>query len=139
MIGCFSYFFFSSRRRHTRCALVTGVQTCALPICSRLTPAPKVPALPKPIAPIATIDDLSDEELAAFNDYSALADDQVQDIPEDVLALDRDMPNLTVKGGSMAFDEIDFDDIIGPDPTKEEWEGQRRDLRSAGGRVGKEW
>src|SRR3546814_11848630 len=28
----FSFFFFSSRRRHTRCALVTGVQTCALPI-----------------------------------------------------------------------------------------------------------
>src|SRR3546814_9659400 len=26
------YVFFSSRRRHTRCALVTGVQTCALPI-----------------------------------------------------------------------------------------------------------
>src|SRR3546814_9528324 len=31
------FFFFSSRRRHTRCALVTGVQTCALPICG-LTP-----------------------------------------------------------------------------------------------------
>src|SRR3546814_11047228 len=33
-------FVFSSRRRHTRCALVTGVQTCALPIsamCSILT------------------------------------------------------------------------------------------------------
>src|SRR3546814_7078124 len=29
----FLCFFFSSRRRHTRCALVTGVQTCALPIC----------------------------------------------------------------------------------------------------------
>src|SRR3546814_4977708 len=28
----FCVFFFSSRRRHTRCALVTGVQTCALPI-----------------------------------------------------------------------------------------------------------
>src|SRR3546814_8682808 len=27
-----NHFFFSSRRRHTRCALVTGVQTCALPI-----------------------------------------------------------------------------------------------------------
>src|SRR3546814_6540542 len=26
-------FVLSSRRRHTRCALVTGVQTCALPIC----------------------------------------------------------------------------------------------------------
>src|SRR3546814_3912407 len=29
----FFFFFFSSRRRHTSCALVTGVQTCALPIC----------------------------------------------------------------------------------------------------------
>src|SRR3546814_5254855 len=29
----FVVFFFSSRRRHTRCALVTGVQMCALPIC----------------------------------------------------------------------------------------------------------
>src|SRR3546814_1107193 len=28
----FLFFFFSSRRRHTRYALVTGVQTCALPI-----------------------------------------------------------------------------------------------------------
>src|SRR3546814_6424586 len=28
----FFVFFFSSRRLHTRCALVTGVQTCALPI-----------------------------------------------------------------------------------------------------------
>src|SRR3546814_4126250 len=33
----FDHFFVSSRRRHTRCALVTGVQTCALPIC-RHTP-----------------------------------------------------------------------------------------------------
>src|SRR3546814_16273600 len=36
------FFFFSSRRRHTRCALVTGVQTCALPIscCSKSLPRP---------------------------------------------------------------------------------------------------
>src|SRR3546814_8696074 len=32
MIWILCFFFFSSRRRHTRCALVTGVQTCALPI-----------------------------------------------------------------------------------------------------------
>src|SRR3546814_4596430 len=32
MIRLSLFFFFSSRRRHTRCALVTGVQTCALPI-----------------------------------------------------------------------------------------------------------
>src|SRR3546814_2322361 len=30
-----AFFFFSSRRRHTRCALVTGVQTCALPISAQ--------------------------------------------------------------------------------------------------------
>src|SRR3546814_7683658 len=34
IVFSFLSFFFSSRRRHTRCALVTGVQTCALPICA---------------------------------------------------------------------------------------------------------
>src|SRR3546814_14218298 len=34
------FFFFSSRRRHTICALVTGVQTCALPISPRRNNAP---------------------------------------------------------------------------------------------------
>src|SRR3546814_9268260 len=36
MYAYFVFFFFSSRRRHTRCALVTGVQTCALPILSEI-------------------------------------------------------------------------------------------------------
>src|SRR3546814_6083885 len=39
-----SVFFFSSRRRHTRCALVTGVQTCALPILT--LPANELPDSP---------------------------------------------------------------------------------------------
>src|SRR3546814_4879510 len=51
MILCvsLSFFFFSSRRRHTRCAIGTGVQTCALPISRDrpLSPA----ALPGPVAP----------------------------------------------------------------------------------------
>src|SRR3546814_4237303 len=34
---CLCFFFFSSRRRHTRCALVTGVQTCALPISAAVS------------------------------------------------------------------------------------------------------
>src|SRR3546814_6062837 len=34
MVMCVSVICFSSRRRHTRCALVTGVQTWALPICA---------------------------------------------------------------------------------------------------------
>src|SRR3546814_9909623 len=37
-------FFFSSRRRHTRCALVTGVQTCALPISFAPIFLPRRPA-----------------------------------------------------------------------------------------------
>src|SRR3546814_1737239 len=46
-------FFFSSRRRHTRCALVTGVQTCALPIYpARVLPAfrPRPRRAPPPCA-----------------------------------------------------------------------------------------
>src|SRR3546814_10100877 len=35
IVYVFLIFFVSSRRRHTRCALVTGVQTCALPIYGR--------------------------------------------------------------------------------------------------------
>src|SRR3546814_12280766 len=58
VILCVSFsFFFSSRRRHTRCALVTGVQTCALPICARYqTPEPQVPQKKKsavlPLSPV---------------------------------------------------------------------------------------
>src|SRR3546814_12107038 len=37
-------FFFSSRRRHTICALVTGVQTCALPISSETLSYDKYPS-----------------------------------------------------------------------------------------------
>src|SRR3546814_1346854 len=40
----FLFFFFSSRRRHTRCALVNGVQTCALPICRSKTRSISRPA-----------------------------------------------------------------------------------------------
>src|SRR3546814_3725298 len=46
-------FFFSSRRRHTRCALVTGVQTCALPI-SRLTTRKSRPPDPNTTTPGST-------------------------------------------------------------------------------------
>src|SRR3546814_2539600 len=55
----FICFFFSSRRRHTRCALVTGVQTCALPIwewwrrtgSNRRPAACKAAALPAELRP----------------------------------------------------------------------------------------
>ena len=50
MEGCF---FFSSRRRHTRYGTVTGVQTCALPICSN--PASKFFAGNIPLSPLWSI------------------------------------------------------------------------------------
>src|SRR3546814_3947260 len=50
----FFLFFFSSRRRHTRCALVTGVQTCALPISSM----PTAQADQDPVTAVRQFDDL---------------------------------------------------------------------------------
>src|SRR3546814_14358299 len=44
-----SVFFFSCRRRHTRCALVTGVQTCALPILAWLRSLTTLPIILKGI------------------------------------------------------------------------------------------
>src|SRR3546814_15439628 len=46
-----SFFFFSSRRRHTSCALVTGVQTCALPIFpTHRRIEPEAPAIDPPVS-----------------------------------------------------------------------------------------
>src|SRR3546814_9206248 len=58
-IVCSVLFFFSSRRRHTICALVTGVQTCALPISPTavtLPVSPPAPAVPAPVAGTAPAD-----------------------------------------------------------------------------------
>src|SRR3546814_3742691 len=66
------FFFFSSRRRHTRCALVTGVQTCALPI-SLDAFGPRSWCRPEQVAvgrlPMrATAYPFPDEQLAAAGD-----------------------------------------------------------------------
>src|SRR3546814_8440475 len=55
--------FFSSRRRHTRCALVTGVQTCALPIS--LASDIKFPALTGRI--VDTADQIPADQEAALD------------------------------------------------------------------------
>src|SRR3546814_5064904 len=53
---CFYFsFFFSSRRRHTRCALVTGVQTCALPICGVRGPVHGGVTGPAPVGDVAAV------------------------------------------------------------------------------------
>src|SRR3546814_6475097 len=65
---CFvMFFFFSSRRRHTRCALVTGVQTCALPILTvrdRYGGAPVRSGAIFPDQPSPSIDELQDRRRA---------------------------------------------------------------------------
>lgn len=94
----------------------------------RVVAAPTVPPLPAPIDAAAPLDDLSDEELAGFNDVAGLDPFDVQPkLPIDVLALEKQMPGLLVKEGA-AFDDIDFDDLLGPDATKEEDANRRREL-----------
>src|SRR3546814_5784756 len=79
-------FFFSSRRRHTSCALVTGVQTCARPICGHWNPADAQHGLDAPAGqhagdmPNLVVDDngrgtLEDELKGAT--FAGLMDDDV--------------------------------------------------------------
>src|SRR3546814_3617509 len=68
------WFFFSSRRRHTRCALVTGVQTCALPILGRIAQRHGVIALDRSVirdpdvavAVAAIVDGAGPDEIATL-------------------------------------------------------------------------
>src|SRR3546814_1366849 len=78
IVMCVAFvFFFSSRRRHTRCALVTGVQTCALPIYRAGSemrargPKPRLPApFPAPYShPMSH--DLFDAANPATESYNA--------------------------------------------------------------------
>src|SRR3546814_9508830 len=55
MSGVSCMLFFSSRRRHTSCALVTGVQTCALPIYALVRIAGRVHVPPDGVDAIAKL------------------------------------------------------------------------------------
>src|SRR3546814_15664394 len=74
-------FFFSSRRRHTSCALVTGVQTCALPILRFLLPKPPADAAAYEAAIRANYGELADAFLARY---------PAKTIEESMLAATRD-------------------------------------------------
>src|SRR3546814_18095835 len=87
------FFFFSSRRRHTRCALVTGVQTCALPI----TPEAKRRALEAAAAAIRA----RAGEIAGTNakDMAAARGKGLTDALLDSLALNHDRIEGMARGG----------------------------------------
>src|SRR3546814_2676626 len=66
-------FFFSSRRRHTICALVTGVQTCALPIsvfdrgAARCRPCVRRPGLFRARPQFGAAGGIADRDRAKFD------------------------------------------------------------------------
>src|SRR3546814_4724656 len=73
------FFFFSSRRRHTRCALVTGVQTCALPI-SRYSEASLVKKLEelgivRPSTEASTLQTLKDRDYVRIENNRFFAEE----------------------------------------------------------------
>src|SRR3546814_10610762 len=69
-------FFFSSRRRHTSCALVTGVQTCALPILYEVEDGLAIVTLNRPDQMNATSPAM--RELLIEATYRAETDDAVR-------------------------------------------------------------
>src|SRR3546814_2609792 len=83
---CF-LFFFSSRRRHTRCALVTGVQTCALPIFIAELSANHNGQLERALRTI---------EVAQRSGANAI---KLQTYTADTMTIDSDRPEFIVRGG----------------------------------------
>src|SRR3546814_8449472 len=69
---CWCYFFLSSRIRHTRCALVTGVQTCALPIlCQAITDLALANDVPFTMEEFRTLNRCLDNAIAnAITEYA---------------------------------------------------------------------
>src|SRR3546814_12036634 len=80
------FFFFSSRRRHTSCALVTGVQTCALPISlpgardlptvDELAPSPTQPAEVSEVVDAVAVDSLDSDAGAVEAEDPPAAEDE---------------------------------------------------------------
>src|SRR3546814_11992887 len=89
---CFMFviFVYASRRRHTRCALVTGVQTCALPIFFEKMGGEAVPQGVRPDALVAVrglsgLDDDAVELARADRSRSALSGEEPAIGNEDAL------------------------------------------------------
>src|SRR3546814_5328230 len=79
------FFFFSSRRRHTRGALVTGVQTCALPICPANMPDDVVKKLATAMEKVITSDEFKAQMSAQGSNASYRSPDELAQIVKDDL------------------------------------------------------
>src|SRR3546814_6203529 len=108
-------FFFSSRRRHTRCALVTGVQTCALLIQSEPLPPPAVdPFANQPHAiverdgvryPLLGTAHVWKDSVSAVR--AAIASDDV-----DAVAVELDAQRLQARGNPETLAKLDLVKVI---------------------------
>src|SRR3546814_6732283 len=101
-------FFVSSRRRHTRCALVTGVQTCALPILADGSERGVGNAILVKVNQIGTLSEtLEAVELAHKNGYRAVMSHRSGETEDSTIA---DLAVATncgqIKTGSLARSEI---------------------------------
>src|SRR3546814_8545509 len=97
-------FFFSSRRRHTRCALVTGVQTCALPISGGMVSAA-----------LTDIAGSSDVFSAGFVTYSGHAKQSQLDVRSEILDTFGDVSlatALAIAAGVLANSDADVAVVI---------------------------
>src|SRR3546814_2937248 len=104
-------FFFSSRRRHTSCALVTGVQTCALPICFHMA---IVVDEYGGTAGLISLEDIIEELLGEIVDEFDVEDPMIEPLPGGDYRINARMPLDEVNDLlDAAFPEGDWDTIGG--------------------------
>src|SRR3546814_11980953 len=124
IVGWYRLSFFSSRRRHTRCALVTGVQTCALPIYDRDSLIANLPPKLQPLLDqfdAALSDDLMvpralpliEEALSmkkvAVEDKLRLTAAMDMALGHNLMTITRADPSVRPKGASKLAEEIDYE------------------------------
>src|SRR3546814_3210980 len=107
-------FFFSSRRRHTRCALVTGVQTCALPILKTVTHETVTAEALGGAITHTTKSGVAD--LAFENDIEALL--EVRRFVDFLPASNREAPPWRPTDDPGDRDEASLDTLVPPDTAK---------------------
>src|SRR3546814_18050012 len=116
------FFFFSSRRRHTRCALVTGVQTCALPIlpptpqpspgASRLAGLPRLTFVTHEARLKARIGGAADQSFDLIRASGHQLVDLVTDMtPFDVARLASGSASVVILGGYSVIPSLSVDTI----------------------------
>src|SRR3546814_8147311 len=97
-------FFFSSRRRHTRCALVTGVQTCALPISQGMSDLTQMDRLASELAGARAVRadaEARSSTIGAASSAGAAASPLLADLQTQEITLQRRIAELSAMYGQI--------------------------------------